>query len=152
MFWGQKENGDDVKVCNGSNSLHFWGCQEIITKTTLPKRGKRNSQTPASSSRAVIDLDDDDDDDYVLNNEEMSEKYQRMNENNLLRGPSDTEHELFDLFSGKDTKICFCVKCKKAFVGQNAFKIHYQNAHKNIAPEADGPQNVTLMKQALGMQ
>ena len=128
------------------------GVRDITVKSSLPKRGKRNNVNSASNSRAVIDLDDEDEDDLVLNDEDLSEKYQRMNENDLLRGPSDTEHELFDFFSEKDTKIRCCVKCQKAFVGQNAFEIHCQNAHKNIAQEADGPQNPTLMKQALGLK
>jgi len=135
------------------NSIPFIaeGVTDIVTKSSLPKRGKRTALPSASNNDADINLEEDDDD--VLGGEgELSEIHRQMNDNGLLRGPSDVNDELFAILSGKDTSICFCVKCRKTFVGQNAITIHAQNAHKDIAREADGPQNVTLIKQALGLK
>ena len=123
------------------NSIPFISecMQDIVTKSSLPRRGKRTATASASNNDADINLEEEDDD--ILGGDgELSDIHRQMNGNGLLRGPSDVNDELFAILSGKDTSICFCVKCRKTFVGQNAITIHAQNAHKDIAREADGPR------------
>ena len=115
------------------NSIPFIseGMQDIVTKSRLPRRGKRTAPAFASNNDAVINLKEDDDD--VLGGEgELFEVHRQMNDKGLLRGPSDVNNKLFDFF--------------------NTVTVYAQNAYKDIAREADVPQNVTLTKQALGLK
>ena len=96
------------------NSIPFIseGMHNIVTKSSLPKRGKRTATASASNNDADINLEEEDDD--ILGGEgELSDIHRQMNGNGLLRGPSDVNDKLFDFFSKKDTNICFCVKCRK---------------------------------------
>ena len=58
----------------------------------------------------------------------------------------------FNVISKIDTKIHRCKCCGQNLLGAAAYKIHLHERHsKLITEEADGPQNETMMKAALGL-
>lgn len=82
----------------------------------------------------------------------LSVLHSHMNNNTSLCGPTDSEHKHFNIISKMDTKIHRCKYCGQNLLGAAAYKIHLHERHSTlITEEADGPQNETMMKAALGL-
>ena len=74
-----------------------------------------------------------------------------MNKNQSLRCPEDSEHKHYLMLSKMDTKVYAHARCNWVLLGKGAYEIHCNESHQvSIAEEGDGPQNKTMIKQALG--
>ena len=109
----------------------------------------------------AVNTDDDDDEEMERLDMALTNLEKQMNKNVCLHYPQvgkdeegrdEEEHKNRSLIKEMNTKIIACPTCWERKLGKEAFRIHMNEIHStSIVMEADGPQNETKMKMALGM-
>ena len=82
----------------------------------------------------------------------MTEEEIEINNNDSLRGPTNSSHKDFvalsdeskELLTDMDTKIVACPYCSIRFIGRGAFNVHANEAHSLlVCSELDGHEETT---------
>ena len=82
----------------------------------------------------------------------LTEEEVEINNNESLRGPTNSNHKDFDALSDKskqlltdmDTKIVVCPHCSMRCVGRGTFNIHAHESHQIFCAELDGNEQTMV--------
>ena len=83
---------------------------------------------------------------------DLTEEEVEINNNESLRGPTNSNHKDFDALSDKskqlltdmDTKIVVCPHCSMRCVGRGTFNIHAHESHQIFCAELDGNEQTMV--------
>ena len=119
----------------------------------IRKQKRLKAFTTARILREDADLSvgENGEDESRNDDEALSALHISMNADTTLHGPVSQDHKHFQLLANFNSHVCACKRCGKRVLGTASLKIHYNEIHSMIVEEADGAQNETLIKQALGV-
>lgn len=123
-------------------------CNQILTEGiaeikegTKSKRKSADGNSQRQPRRSATDDSHEEEEDEYVQAGQLRDYEIEMNENEMLRVPSDFEHEDRELAAAlkrMETLIHVCPKCSIRLVGNDALRIHMKESHnKKLQAEHD---------------